>query len=122
MLNRSLLDSAAIADQGTINGRRPHGACRQETCTCIDGSSRFVKPEFGIGVGQVKTRLEEGADCSNILPIPLKDIGLHLIFPDGYGNDIFAEVGKVILEAFLENVSLKYVDTHRSLIKIGRCG
>src|SRR4029077_18169047 len=86
---------------------------------CIDGSSGLVKAEFGIGIGEVETGLEKCADCSDVLPISLKNIGLHLVFIDGCWNDILAEIGEVIVEAFLENAAIEHIDTHRGLVEVG---
>ena len=110
VLNGRLLDGAAIGDQGAINLGRPHDACRQKARMGVDGCSGLVEVKFGIRIAQVEIRLEKRTDCSDVLPISLKNIGLHLVSLDGRGNDILAEIGQVIVETFLENFSLEQVD------------
>jgi hypothetical protein len=42
-----------------------------------------------------------------------------LYFIDGCWNDILAEIGEVIVEAFLENAAIEHIDTHRGLVEVG---
>ena len=78
----------------------------------VDRRPGLIKVESGIVVCQVEIGLEEGVDRSDVLPISLKNIGLHLVFIDGCWNDILAEIGEVIVEAFLENFTLEQMDTY----------
>src|SRR4029077_18483575 len=100
MRERRLLNDTAVADQRAIDVRGAHNTRRQEARVGVDGRSSLVETEFGPGVGQVQTRLKKRPDRSDVLPIPLKNICLHLALLDRRRNDVFSEIGEVIVEAF----------------------
>ena len=76
------------------------------------GAPGLLKLNFASG--SVRLRLASKCpDRSDILPIALKDVGLHLVFFDR-GRNVFAEVREGV-EAFLEDFPLEDIDTHGGL-------
>src|SRR5262249_10180162 len=93
----AVADFGAVNDAAVGNDRVVH-LCAvdfrrgQEARSGEDRRAHVEKVEPRQLGGYVEIGLEKRADRSDVLPIPLKNVGEHTVCLNGAGDDVFAEV------------------------------
>ena len=94
----AVAEDAAVGDDGVIDGRPVDLGRRHEARARVNGGGHVEEIEAGQVGREVQVGLEEGADRPDILPVTLVNVGKDLQILDRLGNDVFAEIGQVVLQ------------------------
>lgn len=78
----------------------------------VDRCLRVKEVELWHHGAEVEIRLKEGADGSDVLPVTLERVALHMMSLDGCWNDVLAEVHEVVVQCLHEHIAAEHVDAH----------
>ena len=81
----------------------------------VDGRLRLEEAVFGHHICEIQIRLIKRADRSDVLPVTLKDKRADMSIFDRQWNNVFPEIGHVVLQRFYKHVPVEDVDPHRRL-------
>src|SRR5438105_2742337 len=101
-----------------INLRAVNFRAGQEARAAEDRGGHVEKIETRQLAGDVKVRFEESADGADVFPVALKDGGKDAAILDGLGDDVFAEIGELVVEEALDHLAVENVDAHRGEEKL----
>ena len=66
-------------------------------------------------IGQIQIRLVKSANRSDVFPVSLEDKRAHVSILDRLWNDVLPEIDQIIFQTFDQHLSIKDVNSHRSL-------
>ena len=90
--NRRSSDEAAVRNQAVANSAGTHASRWQKSRASKDGGSAIGELERRIRIGQSKVCIVEGFDRSDVFPIAIEQMRLHVMIFDRERKDVFAEV------------------------------
>src|ERR1044071_3605363 len=112
--DRSMVEDAAVRDDGMIDLRAIDFRARQKARTAEDRGRHVKEIETWQFTGDIQIRLEKGANRADVFPISLKNIREHSLLGDGCRDDVLAEIRLRILQQAFDHIASENVDAHRS--------
>ena len=109
-------DNAPIGDDCLPQGGAVDLAPGQKARVSIDRRRRLKKTILRQQIRQVEIRFVKGADRSDVFPVPVENVTAHLPLLDRLRDNVFPKVHQVVVQAFHQDVPVKYVNAHRGLI------
>ena len=81
----------------------------------VDRRLRLEKAILWNDIGEIEVCLIKSPDCSNIFTVTVENKCAYASVLDLLWNDMFAEVGQIILQTFDQHLPIEDVDSHRRL-------
>ena len=79
---------------------------------CVYGFVLVVEVELRMGFRKGDVRLVETSYSSDVLPVPVEDVGEDFFFFYCLRNDLFTEVPEFVVERFFHRIGVKNVYSH----------
>src|SRR5262252_4498889 len=93
-----MIENASVRDNGVVDLCPIDLRGGQEARPCENGRAHVKEVKPRQFLSEIEVRLEKRADCADILPVTLKDVGEDARFLDSVGDDVLAEIRVGILE------------------------
>mmetsp|Transcript_13711 Transcript_13711/g.45106 ORF Transcript_13711/g.45106 Transcript_13711/m.45106 type:complete len:368 (-) Transcript_13711:407-1510(-) len=122
VLDGGALDEAAVADDGVHHLGLGHLGRREEAALGVDGGVAVVEGEVGrFALGEREVGAVKGADGSDVLPVSVKEVSLHVVAEVLRArDDLPAKVERLrhrVLEELPHHLRLEDVDAHRGDVR-----
>ncbi len=108
-------NDAAIGNDRLPQGGSVDFAAGQKARMGVDCGLWIKEAVFGSDIGKIEIRFVKSADCSDVFPVTFKNVGAHVPLLDRLWNDMLAEIGQVIIQAFHQHGAVEDVNSHRRL-------
>ena len=112
------IDNASVRDDGLVDGGPVNLGSGQESRPGVNRSLHLKEVELWHCRGHVEIGLEESADGADVLPVTLVNKGVNPVSPDGSRDDVFPEVGHLVLEQLYERLPVEEINSHRRKVVV----
>src|ERR1700676_3248581 len=110
-------DDATFGDNRLVNLGTVNFAGGKKTGVRVDRVEGIKKIIGRHGIREGQVCFEKSSDGSDILPVPLKNIGEDFVFVERGWNDVFAEIVETVVQRIDQDLAIEHIDTHRSLVE-----
>ena len=122
VLNSAVRDGAAVRDDGILHVALLNLGRGEEAGRGVDGRAGIIELELGRVLSKREVRLKERLDGSDVLPVIVEEVGLHVVaVGSSLRDDLAAEVivlGVLSVEERHEGRFLEDVDTHGRNVRV----